>query len=297
MATCACTEGADPNDYVACRALQGASDGCESLEHFGKKRANVCRIAVLTDLLLYQIWRDGDAPTACRKLMEVEGVRGPSLEKGCAALIRGVRGIDVAASCVVLKREFPFDSQEQCEPLLKAWSGEISACKGGNKDYLRSCRAQAALVAGLRDPARCAASPSCQALIAKSPGACDGLREQVSRALCAGVAKNLAAEQQRLAQEIRKEDIRKAEMRQEEMRQAEIRSRKELQKKIADEAAARAAAAAKIAKEKPQFRKGEPMETTDPHVLERIKAIEEGRPIPIPKPEPKMGTEKAPDEE
>jgi colicin import membrane protein len=119
--------------------------------------------------------------------------------------------------------------------MMISWSGDPKACdriKDANTRY--SCRGRASLVAALRAPAQCAASPSCQVLVTKSHGACEPLRVNVSRTLCARVAKDLAAEKNVAARE------------QERLRQA-AQQAKDKAEKLAVAAAAGAAQAAQQA--------------------------------------------------
>jgi hypothetical protein len=116
------------------------------------------------------------------------------------------------------------------------WSDDPGVCdRYGDPDVQRECRGRAALAAGLRDPSRCPASPACRALASKSPAACDGLRNGFSGALCARVAKDLAAEKARLAREP------------EQRRLAERQIQEQLARRAAQRSAAAAAEQAKIA--------------------------------------------------
>lgn len=316
-------------DYAACRTLQGAPGGCSALEGLGRvaKGASAHCLALAADVrFAFLTVRGGDALSACRNSSALEGNRGPSVDKDCAAVIGAVRAGGPKMSCESLLRSKVAASQEACEELRVSWSGEPESCsRYKNEGVRRECSARAALVAGLRDPARCASSPFCQVLVAKSPAACAPLRAQFSRALCARVAKDLAAEPKRLAQE--QERRRKAELKAkektakltaaEDAAAAAVKAKAEAaaaqakaeaaasQEKVAQSAADQAAKSAEAAaavkakadaeakkvakakaakKEKPQFQKGAPMQTMPAEALAVIKAIEEGRPIPKPKP-------------
>lgn len=342
LQTCSAEEERELVEYGACRSLQGAPGGCRTLNGLGHPfalSAADCRSRAAEDRFVFTAVRGGDAQAACRELFEVAGARGPSVEKGCAAVIEAVRGGNAAASCAALAREKLINPGDSCPDMMLSWSGDPKACdriKDANTRY--SCRGRASLVAALRAPAQCAASPSCQVLVTKSLGACEPLRAAFSRTLCARVAKDLAAEkdvasreQERLrqaaqqakdkaeklavaaaagkvkaAQQAEADAIAKA-------KAAVAADQEKVAKQAADQAAKAAAAAAavrakadaearkaaeakaQIAKqEKIQFQKGEPMQKVPAEAAEVMKAIQEGRPIPKPKPAPKKkGAEEA----
>lgn len=191
-------EERDLVEYGACRSLQGAPAGCSTLAGLGHPfvlSAADCRSRAAEDRFVFAAVRGGDAASACRALFELAGKRGPSVERGCAAVIAAVRGGNASSSCAALAREQLLQPGDSCPDMMISWSGDPKACdriKDANTRY--SCRGRAALAAGLRAPAQCAASPSCQVLAAKSPGACEPLRARFSGTLCGRVAKDLAAE-------------------------------------------------------------------------------------------------------
>ena len=339
-------EERDLVEYSACRSLQGAPGGCAALDglsHPFALSAADCRGRAAEDRFVFAAVRGGDALAACRDLLKIAGKRGPSVEKGCAAVVAAVRGGNASASCAALGREKLLPPGESCPDMMISWSGDPKACdriKDENARFV--CRGRATLVAALRDPAQCPASPSCQVLVTRSIRACEPLRADFSRALCARVAKDLAAEkvvaareQARLreaAQQRRdkaeKLTVAAAAAKAEAAQQAEAAAiakakaavaaeQEKVAKHAADQAAKAAAAAAavrakadaearkaaaakaRIAKqEKAQFKEGEPMQKMSVEAAEVMKAIEEGRPIPKSKPEPKKkaATEPVPPE-
>lgn len=235
MDTFAADEARELLDYVSCRALQGNPAGCAWLEIPGdanKGSFKRCRAFVAEDRFLFNTLRGGDALSACRGLLELAGKRGPNVDKDCAALVKAVRDGGSKLTCESFQQTKFSVFEESCEDLLVTWSGDPKACdRYTEADVRRECRARAALVAGLRDPAQCASSPSCQVLAAKAPGACDGLSGQFSRMLCARVAKDIAAEQKGLTKE------------QQASRQAELRNKAKAEATAAAVAAAKAKAA------------------------------------------------------
>jgi hypothetical protein len=193
LATCTAEEGRDLLEYSVCRALQGAPDACAPLDA-AKGSAAHCLTVAAEARFAFQTLSGGDALPACRNVIALDNQRGPSVDKSCAALIKAVRGGNAAVSCDALIREKVITPQESCEDIQVNWSGASRDCaRYQDAGTRRECVARAALVAGLRDPAQCASSPACQALVAKSPVACDGLRVQFSRLLCTRVAKEVAA--------------------------------------------------------------------------------------------------------
>lgn len=326
-------EVSELRDYAACRELQGGPRGCATLDGLAGAfagRAADCRTLAAEDRFVFQTLRGGDAVGACRKLMELDGKRGPAVDADCALIVKGVRA-GGTLTCERFAGRRVIAVEEPCDEFLIMWSGDVKACDRYKRaDLRRECRARTALAAGLRAPAACASSSSCQALAAKSPGACDGLRARFGRALCARVAGDLAAEQKRVAREAElrrqaelefkakaakaaeaqaaaaaalraKAEAALARSRAEQLAAEEkVRKNAEVQaaKKAAVEAAVKAKAEAEARKaaeakakveraDKPQFRKGEPMQKEPPEVREMMKAIEEGRPLPKPKPKPR----------
>jgi len=330
MVTVAADEARELLDYVSCRALQGAAGGCSPLEipgHPYNGDLERCRTFVAQDRFVFNTLRGGDALSSCRGLLELAGKRGPAVDKDCSALIKAVRAGGAKLTCESFRQTKFSVFEESCEDLLIPWSGDPKACDRHTvPDFRRECRARAALAAGLRDPAQCASSPSCQALAAKAPGACDGPRGRFSRMLCARVAKEIAAEQKGLAT-IRQAELRnkakvevtaaaaaaskakaeaaealtKAKMeadKQKALILIEARNAKAAMKAAATEAAVKAKAeaaakkeaetAAKIAaKPAPQYRKGEPMQKESAESKAFLKAISEGRPVAPSKPKKK----------
>lgn len=321
-------ERQDLLDFASCRALQGAAAACSQLEPPGRPAtgdAVRCRTTEAESRFAFMAVRGGDALPACRKAQEIEGQRGPAADRDCVSLIALVRAEREKLSCDSLARAKLVTPQDSCESIRAYWSGLSGDCERGfvNATDRRDCRARALLVAGLRVPAQCAASPYCQALTTRSPAACEPPRAKFARGLCARVAKDLAAEQKRLAREQEllarqakekadaqaaaaaalraKAEAALARSRAEQLAAEEkVRKTAEVQaaKKAAVEAAVKAKAEAEARKaaeakakveraDKPQFRKGEAMQKEPPEVREMMKAIEEGRPLPKPKPKPR----------
>lgn len=224
-------------DYAACRDLQGAPGICAALGGLGLEAGSTrCRTLAAENRFVFRTLAGGDALSACREHLALEGRRGPSVERGCAALIKAVRAGGPKPSCESLAGALVLAPEESCEDLQAMWSADPTVCdRYRDPDVKRECLGRAALVAGLRDPSRCPASPACRALVSKSPAACDGLRSGFSGALCARVAKDLAAEKARLAREP------------EQRRLAERRIQEELARRAAARSAAAAAEQAKIA--------------------------------------------------
>lgn len=194
LATCSAEEDLALMEYAACRELQGASGGCSGLEGTKASPAH-CRAVAAEARFAFQTLRDGDAPTACRKMLELDGASGPAADKSCAVMIKAVRDGFASASCEALKSEKIVAAPDTCEDVKAHWSGAAKDCDRFKiAGVRRECVSRAALVAGLRDLSRCPSSPACQALVAKAPGACDGLRTQFTRALCARAAREAAAD-------------------------------------------------------------------------------------------------------
>lgn len=334
LATCTAEEGRDLLEYSVCRALQGAPGACAPLDA-AKGSSSHCLTIAAEARFAFQTLTGGDALASCRTLMELDNQRGPAVDKGCAALIKAARAGNAAESCAVLTREKIISPQESCEDIQVDWSGAAKDCdRFKDAGVKRECLARASLVAGLRDPARCASSPACQALVAKSAAACDGLRVQLARSLCSRVGKEVAAALAlvpRPVEVLAKEKAAKisaaavaaaaaavaAEKAKVEAAaakaKAESLANQEKVAKLAAAQAAKTAAAAAVVrakaeaeakkdakakaeiakKDKPQFKKGVPMQAVPVEAKAIMKALEEGRPIPTPKPQPK----KAPAEE
>lgn len=279
--------------YSACRDLQGAADGCAALDGLGgaPDAGKSCRAIADNDRFVLLVLRGGDAQGACLKIFAAEGKRGPSAERGCAAGIAAVRGGDALSACSALKREKLLAPGDDCESGLSSWSGKPEACARVKEAAARrECRERAALVAGLREAARCQVSPACRVLSAKEPRACDGLLADFSKGVCARMAKAVAetgrlrahelelhrGERERSAADLRKEADVKARL------AAAVKAKADAQAKL--QAAAEAKKAAQSAK--PQFQKGQPMRTSSGDVKEVMKKLEKGIAPPPPKPKP-----------
>lgn len=233
---CSGDEVSELRDYASCRNHLGGPGGCALLDGLGGAfvgRAAHCRALAAEDLFVFAALRGGDALGACRSLMALEGKRGKDVDDDCAIIVKSARG-GAAPTCESFAGRKVVAAQDSCDELVIMWSGDQKSCERyKDADSRRECRARAGLVAGLRDPARCAASPSCQALAAKAPGACDGLRARFGKALCARVARDLADEQKRAAAEL------------EARRQAELAFKAKAAKAAEAQAAAAAALRAK----------------------------------------------------
>jgi hypothetical protein len=317
-------ESGDLLEYSACRFLQGAPGGCGALDGLdrGLKRLSTqCRTMAGEARFAFAALRGGDALPACRSMLALEAQKGPSAERDCAAVVALVRAEGPVPSCASFKRENLVAPRESCEEARAFWSGSASDCDIHPKDSSarRVCRAHAALVAGLREPGRCASSPFCQALSAKAPGACDGLRARFSSALCGRVAADAAAATKRAVRE--QEIARLAAVKEREAQAAAAAAQRakaeaalvrakadaaaaqekvsklaaaQAAKKAASEAAVRAKADAEARKDaeakakirkmdRPQFSKGAPMQAVPPEAAAALKAVQEGRPLLRPK--------------
>lgn len=328
LETCPLDEGRDLLEYAACRNLQGAPGGCSALEGLSggfRGAAAHCVSIVAEDRLVYATLSGGDALSACRAVLKIDGRSGPSVEKECPLMIGLVRSEGPKLSCESLKRAKIVAAEDSCDDTRIFWSGAPQDCDRYSNDAgaRRFCRERAALVAGLRDPALCAASPFCQALTTKSPAACEPLRVRFSRTLCTRVAASMAKE--RPVSVIAKEKTEKVTAaavaaaaaavaaNKAKVEAAAVKAKAEAlanQEKVAKLSAASAAktaaaaalvrskaeaeakkeakAKAEIAKkDKPQFKKGVPMQAVPIEAKEIMKALEEGRPVPTAKPKPK----------
>ena len=245
--------------YAACRDLQGATDGCAALGGWvrGSSAVAACRMTAINDRFVFQVLRGGDAASLCVKILEAEGKRGPAVGRGCAGAIAAVRAGTPLAVCAALKREKLIGARDDCADTQATWEGNTEACSPIKDAADRLvCREQSALVAGLRDPARCASSPACRVLSARDPRACDGLLVGFSRSVCGRMGKAVAETRRLVA------------------REAEA-------KKHADAAVkAKAKIAAKAAKF--QYQKGQPMRRSG-NVKNIMERLEKGLP---PKPAP-----------
>lgn len=328
LATCTAEEGRDLFEYSVCRALQGAPGACDPLAEAKGSPAHCLAVAAEARFAFHAL-RDGDPLTACRNMLETDGVRGLPVEKNCGTLIKAVRAGIASTPCATLARDQIVTPQDSCEDIQASWSGVSQDCdRFKDAGTRRECVSRAALVSGLRDPAKCASSPACQALAAKSAAACDGLRVQFSRALCARVGKEVAAAsalQPRPVEVLAKEKAAKisaaavaaaaaavaeqkakVEAAAAKAKAESLASQEKVAKMAAAQSAKTAAAAAVVRtkaeaeaakeakakaeiakKNKPQFKKGAPMQTVPIEAKEIMKALEEGRPIPTPKPAPK----------
>lgn len=322
-------------EYSVCRALQGAP-ACTVLE--GTKASGAhCATLAAEARFAFQVLRNGDALAACRGVMDLDNQRGPAVDRACNAMIKAVRDGNVEDSCPALEREKIISAGNTCADIRALWSGSSSDCaryKDGSTR--RECVARAAMVAGFRDPKRCAESPSCRAIAEKAAGACDGLRAQAARSICARAAKDLAAakalqpQAKSQLEAVAKEKAAKttaaavaasaakvaadkakveaaaakskAEALAEQGKVAKLAAADAAKKAEANaavvakaEAEAKKQAKAKadaLKKPAPQFRKGAPMQTISPEAAETMKAIEEGRPVPAPKPAAKKAAPK-----
>lgn len=241
-------EGWDLFDYAVCRDLQGKPGVCTALDGLGKTfpaGSARCRNVAASARFAFATLRGGDAAAACLAALALDGGRGASDAKDCAAMISMVRGGKL--TCEGLDAAQLVIPEDSCDDIRAFWSGELGDCERyTDASVKRECLARAALVGGLRAPARCASSPACQALVAKVPAACDGARARFSSAVCARAARAVA-------------DERKAQEQIPELRRvAELKAKEETAKKAAAKseaaaAAVRAAAAAAAAKGKAEL--------------------------------------------
>lgn len=257
--------------YGVCRSLQGGADACATLKGLGGNFAAVCGEMTAKDRFIHQMFRSGDGVGACKKMWDSMGKRGPAVDRGCAALAAGVKAGDAAPSCPEVSRAGMFGPNESCEERFIFWKGVPAACASiKNLGQRVECNDDAALVAGLRDPSRCAASPACLALESKKPAVCDKYREEFFRPMCARVAKGAAVEKKRLA---RGEEERARQM--ERSRQQEVKAIYDA--KLKAEAMARMKSEAPGAGKR-QFQKNAPMADTNELLLENMERTTKGLP-------------------
>lgn len=184
-------EQRDLMEYSVCRALQGAA-ACAALEGTKASPAH-CSTLAAEARFAREALKGGDALGACRAVMALDNQRGPAVERACGALVQAVRGGGVAGACPALEREGVINAGNTCQDITAMWSGAAKDCdryKDGSTR--RECVSRAALIAGLREPGRCSSSPSCQALSGQA-AACEPLKAQFTRSLCARAAKDAAA--------------------------------------------------------------------------------------------------------
>lgn len=330
--------------YAACRSYQGPADGCAPMTALGPSFAPDCRHIVAEGRLVHSVLR-GDALAGCKARLAFDGKRGDPADRACAALVKAIRAGNAASACAELEALNFVERGESCADSMIYWSGVPQQCDAYKDPASRLfCRENSALAAGLRDPAKCAASSACLALAKKSPTACDAARERFSRTLCARVAEELAVERKQSAQDGERARRQELEFKAKAAKAAEeqaaaaaaakakadaalarsqaeyeraeaqaaaavVRAKADSQEKAAKLAEAEAARKAKDAaavkvkaelealkadqallkirsQQKPQFHKGEAMQTESPEAAEMLKALQEGRPIPQPKPKP-----------
>ncbi|MBI3565351.1 MAG: hypothetical protein HY079_09165 [Elusimicrobia bacterium] len=284
-------------DLASCRELQGVGGGCAPLS--GLKgpfvggpldAAGACRALAGHARFVVLVVKGGAAEAGCRQMFEADGARGPAVERGCSAFLAASRAGRPLEACATLKKEGLMRPADDCEANLASWSGDGSACaRIGDAEARRDCRERAALVTGLRDPARCHDSPACLTLSQKSPKACEAPSRAFGKSLCARLSKTTAESRRLLDQEreFRREEARRRAA--ESKREADAKSSHEaLVKAKADaEAKRRAEAEAKKAKQpvKLQFSKGQPMSSSGGDVKEVMRRLEKGLPVEKPKPE------------
>ncbi|MBI3564151.1 MAG: hypothetical protein HY079_03030 [Elusimicrobia bacterium] len=285
-------EARDLLAYASCRELQGVRDGCASLEGLVGALSGAaahCREIAAHDRFVFAVLRGGDAAGACRAMFEPEGRRGPGVDRGCAAAIAAVRAGDARPACATLKTEKLIGPDEDCESHLSSWSGRSEEC-GRVKDpeAARDCRERAALVAGLRDRARCRASAACRALEEKAADACAGPAASFARAACARLSKSSAETKRLLTLEEQARQRERQHKAAEARREADARARHEalVKAKAAAQEKIQAEADAKKAKQaiKTQFSKDQPMKQSV-DIKEVMKKLEKGEAPPsAPKP-------------
>lgn len=293
-------EARDLLSYASCRELLGVREGCASLDGLGGALSGAaihCREIAAHDRFVFAVLRGGDAAGACRAMFEPEGRRGPGVDRGCAAVISAVRAGDARPACATLKAEKLMSPDEDCERHLSSWSGRSEEC-GRVKDAeaAHDCRERAALVAGLRDRARCGASAACLALEAKAADACAAPAAAFARAACARLAKSSAETKRRLSLEEQARQRERAHKTAEARREADARAQHEtlVQAKAAAQAKIQAEAEAKKAKQavKTQFSKDQPMKQSV-DIKDVMKKLEKGE-APPSAPAPKGGSAEEP---
>lgn len=272
-------EAMDLTLYGTCRSMTGAADACASLaglDGWSKDIDVNCRKLEFTFRMASVAVRGGDSAAACRELSAGmnEKERGPAA-RACALIIKAVRAGDVYKACPEMEKQ-GFIARNECRENLACWTGKPQACSAIKDRFTkRQCLETAALLAGLRDPARCAASPFCLSLEKRSPSACDGLRRSFAAALCGRQDKVLAekVKQLQLQQRAAKE------------REAHAAAQAAADAKLAASAARRKAAreAALKGDAKSQFKEGQPMKGHPKEVQEMMDRIEKGLPPqPVP---------------
>lgn len=257
--------------YGACRSLQGASDACSFLSGVDASLAASCRKKALSDRGIYQMLRSNNGVDVCRGDMASQGKRGPAVDRVCAALVAAVKAGDAMSVCPAATQAGILGPNDSCEDFLLLWKGDPAACSSiKNPHQRRVCQEDAALVAGLRNPARCPESISCLVLESKKTTVCNKYRDESFRLLCARVSEdsNRSARNEqlrRLAELQKKQEVQAA-------YDAKIKAENVLRARIRAEAESREKAA------KRQFKKNAPMSSSSEDVQMSMRRIEQGLP-------------------
>lgn len=245
-------------DYLVCRKLQNQQPECSALEGLGgafEGFGKFCQTRAEDYRFLSLALRGGDAAASCRGQFERAGKGGPAVDRQCAAVIAAVRATSLAEACAALRRESLLDAKKPCEDVAAYWPSAPKDCdRAPNEGAKQDCLEKLSLLTGLRTPAKCAASPHCQALSSQAKDACGALSRKFAAAVCARVAKAAAeaAKPQEKDPESRKSREEKAQL-ETSLRSEEIAAAAREKAKAEEEAKKGARA------EKPQYEPGAPM--------------------------------------
>lgn len=260
--------------HAACLSALGPDAACSKLD---KEAAAECELQLGENRFIFAVLR-GDGQAACVASLTAEGRARDAAEKGCRTFLAAVKGGDATKACGELRGLGLLGKDASCAEEFGWWSGSRGGCATIADAWGRSwCQQRADFALGLRNPAKCEASPECKAFTQKSAQACARTRVLATKAVCAwaqGTSGKL----------ITIETKRREAMKAAETGEA-VRRKKEAESLRVKEAADRK-------KERPQreqFAPNEPMKKTPDELKEFIKAIEEGRPPP--KLKPKSGDE------
>lgn len=285
-------------DYAVCRELQGAPDGCAALEGLRGGftggplgAASACRAAAAHDRFVVSVLGTGDALGDCRRMFAADGRPPDSTDRACRAVIAAVREGDALKACPALEREKLIGPGDDCADNLASWDGKSGSCKRiKDAEARRECRARAALAAGVRDPAVCAASPACLVLKRNAVAACEGPLNAFTDALCPRLARSAAETKRRLELERTARGREQLKKEAEFARESAAKAKREALVAAKAEAQAKALAAAEAKKAanaaKPQYRKGQPMKRSG-DIKDIMEKLEKG--VPLPKAKDKDG--------
>lgn len=250
--------------------------------------------------------RDGDATKDCRAFFAARGKGGPAAERACGEGVSLVRAGQLAKACSAWRRAGFFPAREEpgedCEGALACWTGKPGCACGASPDGVsrRYCEALGGLATGLRQASACKSSPLCLAAQGREPAACEPLRGQGMRLLCARIGRFVETRRRMSgippeAEANRKvvaERQAKADAERQEKIEAQRKALEEAKKKKAEETERKAneakirilatqvsnAEKAQVKEQKPQFKKGEPMEKMPDDLKQVMERLEKGLP-------------------